>query len=487
MAVIPKLVTVPGRVLTGPEVKYRGSKSAFTRFGSWNMQSIQFTTGATLPSWTYLLISSSRSRNPWRNEQDLTSTMNAFQAKLREVGINTNNYTPGLHITLTGNVDADVDGAIGRFFSHTSRPPPNLLLVILPDDDAAVYGRIKFVCDIKRGLRNVCVIASKFAKDRNDQYFANVALKFNLKLGGGNQALDPSKLGIIAEGKTMVVGIDVTHPSPGSSSGAPSVAGMVASVDQWLAQWPAVLRIQTARQEMVSDLSDMLKSRLRLWAKNHKGSYPENILVFRDGVSEGQYDIVLDKELPLLQLACQQVYPASDTSKGTPRLSIVIVGKRHHTRFYPTKQEDADRSSNPQNGTVVDRGVTEAGNWDFFLQSHAAIQGTARPGHYYVIFDEIFRDRKVQPPFQNSADVLEDLVHNLCFLYGRATKSVSICPAAYYADLVCERARFYLSRLFDATPGATPAGSVSEGGAGQAADPADVQIHDSVRDTMFYI
>jgi len=50
-------------------------------------------------------------------------------------------------------------------------------------------------------------------------------------------------------------------------------------------------------------------------------------------MSEGQYDIVLDQELPLLRKACQELYPADDTTKGLPRLSIIVVGKRHNTRF----------------------------------------------------------------------------------------------------------------------------------------------------------
>lgn len=49
----------------------------------------------------------------------------------------------------------------------------------------------------------------------------------------------------------MMVGIDVTHPSPGSTSGAPSVAAMVASVNKRLGQWPVILSIQKeARAEM---------------------------------------------------------------------------------------------------------------------------------------------------------------------------------------------------------------------------------------------
>jgi eukaryotic translation initiation factor 2C len=131
-------------------------------------------------------------------------------------------------------------------------------------------------------------------------------------------------------------------------------------------------------------------------------------------------------------------------------------------------------------------------NWDFYLQAHATLQGTAHPAHYFTIVDEIFRDLRLQSPFQNAGDALEDLTHNMCYLFGRATKAVSICPPAYYADLVCERARRYLSNLFDASAGTTPGGSVSEGGGGgarggQEADPNDVCIHQNVRDSMFYI
>ena len=196
---------------------------------------------------------------------------------------------------------------------------------------------------------------------------------------------------------------------------------------------------------------------------------------------------MLRHELPALRQACKNLYPADATKKGFPRLSIIIVGKRHNTRFYPVRRDDADRSSNPQNGTVVDRGVTEARNWDFFLQAHTAIQGTARPAHYYIVHDEIFRAGRVASPFQNTADVVEDLMHNLCYLFGRATKAVSSCPPAYYADLVCDRARCYLSGVFNATPTASTGGSTTSTTTVAAADPNLVRIHDRVRNSMFYI
>jgi eukaryotic translation initiation factor 2C len=202
--------------------------------------------------------------------------------------------------------------------------------------------------------------------------------------------------------------------------------------------------------------------------------------------------MVLSKELPSLRKACEQMYPPPDTKKGLPRFTVIICGKRHKTRFYPTTEQTCDRSGNTQPGTVVDRGVTETRNWDFFLQAHAALQGTARPCHYYIVHDEIFRQvyaRAIPPPFQNIADVVEDLTHNMCYLFGRATKAVSLCPPAYYADLACERARCYLADLFDTpSPSAAPsvAGASAASGAGTP-NASDVQIHEKLRHTMFYI
>lgn len=82
---------------------------------------------------------------------------------------------------------------------------------------------------------------------------------------------------------------------------------------------------------------------------------------------------------------------------------------------------------------------------------HAAIQGTARPAHYFVIHDEIFRrsagsQKKAAAGMMggNEEDTLEQVTQSLCYVYGRSTRAVSICTPAYYADIVCERARRYL-------------------------------------------
>ncbi|OAX82129.1 hypothetical protein ACJ72_03524 [Emergomyces africanus] len=481
LSMLPNLITVPGRVLEAPAVvQYKGQSFKNPQSGNWNLQKVAFAQGSQLPAWTYLYFQTDRT-----NPEVISESVDRFTDVARVQGLAVPAPSRPIVVNVQRNQPLE-DITLDPIFAEIRQQSRvRLVLVILPFESPPIYSQVKYRGDIKDGIHTICVVADKFKKNQ-PQYFANVALKFNLKLGGINHKLQPSKLGVISEGKTMVVGIDVTHPAPGSLDTAPSIAAMVASVDKHLAQWPACIRLQRqARVEMVDDLDPMLQSRLRLWQKNSK-NLPENILIYRDGVSEGQYGKVLEEELPRLHRACKSVYPADQTKKGLPRITIIIVGKRHNTRFYPTDIKDADNSSNPNNGTVVDRGVTETRNWDFFLQSHTALQGTARPAHYFVILDEIFSGRKTSGRFSSTADELEDLTHNLCYLYGRATKAVSICTPAYYADLVCDRARRYLTKFFDVTPDTSVASS-GTGGTGPVPSLDDIQLHRDLADTMFYI
>ncbi|CAL5213279.1 unnamed protein product [Lathyrus oleraceus] len=77
-------------------------------------------------------------------------------------------------------------------------------------------------------------------------------------------------------------------------------------------------------------------------------------------------------------------------------------------------------------GTVVDTSICHPREFDFYLNSHAGIQGTSRPTHYHVLYDEN----------KFTADQLQSLTNNLCYTYARCTRSVSIVPPAYYAQLL---------------------------------------------------
>lgn len=416
--------------------------------------------------------------------------MMRFRDFLTKSGIRASEFIQEPHppeVLLQDGKDDSNDGEIRTILKRMggSKSKPNFLFVVLPFENKQIYDCVKTVADTDVGISTVCVTVQILMRGAGEgQVFGNLSMKVNLKTGGTNQLLDPAKLGIVSEGKTMVVGIDVTHPSPGSAESAPSVAAIVASIDKTLAQWPSEFTIQESGKEMVTGMEPMFISRLRMWEK-HVPRLPENIILYRDGVSEGQYEQVLAQELPSMRNACRQVYPAEATKLGFPRFTIIICGKRHNVRFYPTQEAEADRSSNCFPGTVVDRGVTEVRNWDFFLQPHACLQGTARTCHYFVILDEIFTKQPLKG-HKNAADALEDLTHNMCHLFGRATKAVSLCPPAFYADLLCTRTRSYLSDQFDPTDSSTTQ-STASGATGRPAATFNLRIPDNIKDTMYYI
>lgn len=204
------------------------------------------------------------------------------------------------------------------------------LIIILPSSNAATYSFIKYCADVLFGINTLCICPK--AKpwgtqlDTSDPFIGNLALKINLKLRGVNHELmKPNQL----LDDTIYFGVDVTHPT--GTEGvrkAPSIAGVVANVDNRLGQWPASIRVQESRKEMVTNLEDMVLERLKAWKDT--GKLPKRVLVYRDGVSESQYQAVLREELPAFQKAVGRFY--ANAKKPLPKISIVIVGKRHHTR-----------------------------------------------------------------------------------------------------------------------------------------------------------
>jgi eukaryotic translation initiation factor 2C len=160
-----------------------------------------------------------------------------------------------------------------------------------------------------------------------------------------------------------------------------------------------------------------------MWAAMYGGNLPQQVLYFRDGVSEGQYQFVLNQEVADMRAMFATINP-----KATPKFTVVICAKRHHVRFFPGRS--GDRNENPIPGTLVETGVTHPFEMDYYLASHSAIKGTARPVHYHVIANEN----------EYSLQFIEQLTFEHCMQYARSTTPVSMIPPVYYAHLASNRA-----------------------------------------------
>ena len=99
------------------------------------------------------------------------------------------------------------------------------------------------------------------------------------------------------------MGADVIHPAPGTD-GRPSFTALVCSVDSETAKYVADCRVQTSRQEMIDDLEAMASAHLDMYKKYrqavvNKASDAKRLIFYRDGVSEGQFQQVLDYGMSL--------------------------------------------------------------------------------------------------------------------------------------------------------------------------------------------
>lgn len=133
----------------------------------------------------------------------------------------------------------------------------------------------------------------------------------------------------------------------------------------------------------------MVRERLLDWnLRNTNCKLPKHIIYYRDGVSEGQYSEVKNVEVEAIRRAYETLAKEMSLPKKV-NITAVVVGKRHHTRFYMENPHQGDRhgNQNTQPGTFVDRLVTSPYYQDFFLQSHIGIKGTAKPAHYFVVED----------------------------------------------------------------------------------------------------
>ncbi|KAI9236747.1 MAG: Piwi domain-containing protein [Podila humilis] len=424
MKISNEMVVVPARVLPAPTVCYHPSSqeaSFVPKNGAWNLRDKKVTQGGTLGSWGVLVFGT---------ERDCSSVV--LQSFIRELvitcqhtGMNVVNKSPPINYT---NPHGDTEAALRKIWLEAGnmvKSMPQLIVCFLPNTGTSLYAEIKRITDTVIGVSSQCM-QMKHIRAAKKQYCANVCLKMNVKIGGANVQLAPGMLNFVTAKPTIIVGLDVSHPPPSDHS-HPSIAAGVASLDNRAGRYAATVRVQTARTETVADLGDMTVELLKVFYQTC-GQKPEHILVYRDGVSEGQFSNVLKTEVASIRVGCHHL-----EKDYNPKITFVVVQKRHHARFFPISPQSADRSGNCQPGTCVDTTIVHPFEFDFYVQSHAGLLGTSRPTHYQVLQD----DNKF------TSDELQSLTYNLCHLYARATRTVSVVPAVYYAHLVAARARFH--------------------------------------------
>ncbi|KAI0646924.1 Piwi domain-containing protein [Trametes meyenii] len=438
MEVDTRIMSVRGSVLSPPKIRYAGSDIPLNirpKAGSWNVVGRRFVQPRTLRFWGVAVFDD---RAP---EHSVKEFITALIGNMEKAGMNVLNHYPPIMSGSTANPETTLEAVGQRSLIRKlvdqlppdQKPHPQLIIVILPQNAAECRRCVKFWGDITRTVSTQCVRSPKWSSPSGrDQYCNNVALKINARLGGTNSILDTEAAGFLET--SMVVGADVGHPGPGAAT-RPSVTGLVASVDPFVSKMTSIAAVQRPRQEIIEDLEKMMIEALQGWQEFKLDPKvprppPKHVIFYRDGVSEGEFRQVAEREIPLIKSAFVKM---NIPPPLMPKLLFIVVGKRHHIRFFPRSPSDGDKSGNCPAGLVVNQHITNPNYDDFYLQSHAGLLGTSRPSHYVILANE---------PNLNPAQI-QMLTFHLCHAYVPATRSVSVPAPVYYADRICGRMEFH--------------------------------------------
>ena len=116
--------------------------------------------------------------------------------------------------------------------------------------------------------------------------------------------------------------------------------------------------------------------------------------------------------------------------------------------------------------------------FDFFLASHSAIKGTSRIPHYHVL--------------KNSANLDADQVHKLtfelCHMYARSTRLVSIPAPTYYAHLAAEKAPFLMTDFKEFLGGFDASSATGTHASGRSDASAEfVEVPEALQHKLYYL
>ena len=445
------------RVLQQAVLSYSADTTVTPRNGTWNLQNMRALRAASMSStqqWAVLNFA-----NCPQNEVEVF--VHALQKGMREFGGSISaphfperGYAPKWQANDKNSASRLEKWLHAILNAGEGKPSRFSWLLCIVGPDPHEYNALKFLLDSIFGVISQCVTAKTVrgrggggrghsgrgggggGPDRST--IANILLKINTKLGGVNAAVahrQPASsafkepLPCISDVPTIVIGVDVSHPPAGTNE--PSIAAAAGTIDGQCVRFSTEVSLQPPRTEIISDLGAITVPLLRRF-EAHTRKKPERIILFRDGIGEGNRDIFLSEELPNMMEAIGKLHDGY-----RPKITVIIVSKRHKTRVFLDREseKDASRSGNVPSGTVIDSAIVDPYLFDFYLVSHDSPIGTSRPIHYHCYIDEN----------RFGVDKIQALCFRLSFLFCRCTKAISIVPPIAYADAVADRERRRLS------------------------------------------
>ncbi|XP_014250883.1 piwi-like protein Siwi [Cimex lectularius] len=391
MKLAPELVKFQGRIIPQETITYgSGSQLAAGKEADWtkSMRNHPMLVMGNLKNWAICYVARAK------------ADVHSFLASLTKSAISLRFTIPQplmreLHDDRCGTYIDALDQLI-------SQKNPQLIMCIVPNNRADRYSAIKKKCCVDRAVPTQVVVAKNLTSKGVMSIATKIAVQINCKIGGTPWSVNIPLLGL------MVVGYDVCHDTmnKGRSYGA-----MVASLNSTLSRYYSTATPHTSGEELSNDLSINLVKAMVKYRQYNDGKLPAYVMIYRDGVGEGQIPFVFSHEVQIIKEKLMALY-----NGALPKMAFIIVTKRLNTRIF-------HQNKNPPPGTVIDDCITSPEKYDFFLVSQSVRQGTVSPTAYNVIDDSS----------QLSPDRMQRLTYKMTHLYFNWSGTVRVPAQCQYA------------------------------------------------------
>ncbi|KAG5317323.1 AUB protein, partial [Pseudoatta argentina] len=400
-----KLLQVPARQLLNEKIYFGGDVSANAEQGDWTraMMNKKCVISPRLKEWIFMISERDRSL-----EQGFISTLLKVAAGIQfQIDKPKSEY-----------IRDDRPGTYNeRLEQILSRQIPQLVFCAVSNNRSDRYSAIKKKCCVDRPVPSQICLTRTMTHKNIKSIATKIAIQMSCKLGGAPWYVDVPLEGL------MMIGFDVCHDTTMKNK---DFGATIATLNRRMTQYFSVVNVHHTGEELTNDLSDNIcKSAQAYYALNK--TLPRRIVIYRDGVGEGQVPLVMEREVIQIKKKLDGLYGGPDRY----RMAFIIVTKRLNTRFF-------ENNDNPEPGTIVDDVITSPIKYDFFIVSQKVRQGTVTPTAYSVIYDTLGMD----------PDKIQRLTYKLTHMYYNCSSTVRVPAPCHYAHKLA----FLVSKFIHRAP-----------------------------------
>ncbi|KAF8386764.1 hypothetical protein PRIPAC_75906 [Pristionchus pacificus] len=410
----------------------------------------RFVVGAKVEKWAAFLFFNGGGRPRFNPHQ----VFQGFVPKLMEAGNRKGMFIPPPAISDAIEVKGHVDGLVSEAVKKAASAGCTFVLIV-SDDRIKSHDQLKYEELVYKITTQEVTLAkaAQVAFEGKVQTMENIIMKTNVKLRGMNHVLAGDN-GLHHSSDAIIMGIFVQQPrgmsakeiEGGAMPSMPAVIGLSANNGNLQAAPPQQRELasqqyfttaykfanprewmtgETQRQTLKKMVIDALKQ-----FKENRGKIPNKVIVYRGGVSEGMLPYIASVERDAFHAAFTEL-----NASYKPALVIIACSKEHNERFYhkvfPTAAPGARVDTNLPPGLIVDRVAVNPELNEFYLQSHKALQGTAKATKYTLLHESSGR---------LTNDAIQHMTNALCHLHEVVNSTTAIPTPLYVAEESAKRA-----------------------------------------------